>query len=327
MNVDQIIAKVFAGKATQEELAALKTWKTEAEENIAAIKEMQTINAVVSELPDYEDFDVDTAWASMSAQINADSSSTEPTAPADTVQTTKVRKMSWYQAVAAACIVMLVAVVGWQQLSGNDNSADEVYTATDQQLDTTLEDGTAVVLDKGGELTSLGHRAVRLRGRGYFEVEKAASDQFTIDLPEGKVTVLGTKFTIDAQQGKTTVFVSEGSVRFDHNSRKVLLQKGDLLTLSNGEIIKVKSDGQEAEFWRAHKLTFRNKMLQPVISTLNTVYGRDIIIDDLKAVAKCKVNTTFDNETIEEILAELKQTLGLKFHLIDDKIHIVSANC
>jgi len=68
-------------------------------------------------------------------------------------------------------------------------------------------------------------------------------------------------------------------------------------------------------------------MLQPVISTLNTVYGRDIIIDDLKAVAKCKVNTTFDNETIEEILAELKQTLGLKFHLIDDKIHIVSANC
>jgi len=63
MNIDQIIAKVFSGKATQEELEALNTWKSEAQENIKAIKEMSDIDAALNDIDNYKEFDLDQAWA------------------------------------------------------------------------------------------------------------------------------------------------------------------------------------------------------------------------------------------------------------------------
>jgi len=329
MNVDQIIARIFAGKASQEELDALQAWKAEAQDNIAAIKEMQSIDTVVSELADYHDYDVDSAWESMSQIVQNPSEGSDSIATQKEAKTAepKVVKMPWLRYVAAACVLMLVAVVGWQIGASEPDSGTQSYVATDGMLNATLDDGSMITLDEGSELTAVGERAVSLEGRGYFEVAKSATEQFTVQLPQGKVTVLGTKFTIDAKQGSTRLYVSEGSVRFDHESRKVVLTAGDLLTLENGEIIKVKSDGQAEEFWRVHKLTFRNRMLQSVVSTLNQLYDKKIVIDNLKTVADCKVNTTFDSESIEEILAELKQTLGLKFHLVGETIHIVDANC
>lgn len=328
MNVDQIIARIFAGKASQEELDALQSWKSEAQDNIAAIKEMQSIDTVVNELSDYHDYDVDAAWDNMSQIVGNTSDVVKPSQdkPVPKALADKVVKMPWLRYVAAACVLLLVGIVGWQ-VGATEPDRTSSYMASDGMLNATLEDGSLITLDKGSELTAVGDRAVSLQGRGYFEVAKSASERFTIDLPQGKVTVLGTKFTIDAQQGSTRLYVSEGSVRFDHESRKIVLTAGDLLTLENGEIIKVKSDGQAEEFWRVHKLTFRNRMLQSVVATLNQLYDKEIVIDDLRSAADCKVNTTFDSENIEEILAELKQTLGLKFHLIGETIHIVDANC
>jgi|GEM_PF-5567094 len=70
MNIDQIIAKVLAGKASQEELSALDTWKKEAQDNILAIKEMQSIDSTIEQTAEYKEYSVDDAWSVMQTKMD-----------------------------------------------------------------------------------------------------------------------------------------------------------------------------------------------------------------------------------------------------------------
>ncbi len=318
MDINQIIAKVLAGKASQEELEALNIWKQEAKDNIKAIQEMKAIDTVMSDLGDYKSYDVEDAWSKVKPNIEVETQT----------QTTKIVKLPWLRTAAAACGILLLSLIGWQWSSMDyDQISESTYVSTQKVLDATLDDGSVVKLDKNTTLTSAASRSVELDGKAYFDIAKSKTSQFVVGLPQGKVTVLGTKFTIDTRNHTTIIYVSEGTVRYDYGKRKVTLHAGDKLTLSDGDLVKVKSDGENINFWMLHKLSFRNESLTSVVRTLNKHYDKKVVIDDIGKANKCMVNTTIQDESIDEILSELAKTLGLKFHLIDGTLHIVESNC
>lgn len=327
MNIDQIIAKVLAGKATSEELSALDTWKQEAQDNIKAIKEMQAIDTAVIDIKEYKTFDVDAAWKQF--EHGMEKAATEPVQERSTDKSAKLFNMALLRNVAAACAVIALGVFGWQWMSDSNLAKDSnaPLVSSEKILDSKLADGSAVKLDKHTTLTPTGTRAVVLEGRAFFDIIRDEKNQFTVELPAGNITVLGTEFVVDTRDGDIQIYVQEGKVRYEHKGRKVELNAGDRLIMHGGDITKTVSDGKAMTSWLNKKLAFRNEPLTTVVQSLSERFGTKIVIDDLKSTSKCKVNTTIQNESFEEVLNELSVTLGLKYHNIDNVIHIVHSDC
>lgn len=324
MNIDQIIAKVFSGKATQEELAALNVWKAEAEENIKAIKEMQSIDQTLEDTADYKEYDVDAAWTAMENSMA--STSTEQQ---EQTASGKVVKLSWMKQAAAACAILILSIVGWQMYTSTDTTrTDATYlTAAEEVLSHTLSDGSMVTLDTASTLQQIDSRSVRLSGRAYFDIAQKEGKQFTIATAAGRVTVLGTRFTVDTRPAHFSIFVTEGKVRYDFRTHKIELTAGDRLTMYDGDPLVVKANATDMNSWMSPKLRFQDEPLSAVVPQIMARYGKTIVIDNPKTVAKCRVNTTFSTETFADVLNELSATLGLKYHNIDGVIHIVASTC
>ena len=325
MNIDQIIGKVLAGKASNEELNALDAWKMEAEENITAIKEMQAIDSVIGDLKAYKNYDVDSAWEQLGVQ---ESNKAEGVEKSKSTTEGKVVPMAWFRRAAAACAVVIMGIVGWQLISDSDVDINKTtIVSTDEQIETGLEDGSVVKLDQKTTIIATGARSVNLQGRAFFDIAEDKNQEFTIQLPAGTITVLGTEFIVDTRNGDIQIFVEEGKVRYQHNGRKVVLVAGDRLIMHDGDITKTVSDGKSMTSWLTTKLAFRNESLSTVVESLSERFDVKMVIDDKKSTANCRVNTTINNESFEEVLNELSITLGLKYQNIDNVIHVVDSNC
>jgi ferric-dicitrate binding protein FerR (iron transport regulator) len=94
-----------------------------------------------------------------------------------------------------------------------------------------LEDGTGLSLDRSTRLALLGNepRAAKLeRGAIVADVGQVEGTQARIEVPLGKVEVVGTKFAVRATEDATAVDVSRGTVRLsDHQARSVLVHAGE----------------------------------------------------------------------------------------------------
>ena len=124
---------------------------------------------------------------------------------------------------AAAFIILLVAglyAYHWKSTNPDkivkENSlAPEIIKVvnsgtTAQKL--TLEDGSTVILEPGGEVRYnekfLNRREVYLSGDAFFEVTKDASRPFLVYANEITTKVLGTSFSIKAKQGEKEIVVA-----------------------------------------------------------------------------------------------------------------------
>lgn len=316
MNIDQILAKFFNSSASSEELQTLENWKQEALGNITALKEMQEIDEAVQDMKNYKEFDVEEAWTAFDEKLNVYQSSDS-----------KTEIPSWTKYVITALVLFLIALLVWHILIDKKSVNKELYATTSEKMQTTLQDGSNIVLDVNSELIIEKTREVNLKGRAYFEVAKMEGDNFKIELNHGKITVLGTRFVVDAQEDKLKIYVDEGKVMYEYDGRKVILNSGDQLIMNNGDINKFKSAGSAMLDWMKTKITFRNATLTEVVARLNDRYNINLVIDSTNKSENCYLNTTFNTENIDEILDELSITLGLKYETREGITNIVETNC
>ncbi len=94
-----------------------------------------------------------------------------------------------------------------------------------------LVDGTDLSLDRSTKVALLGneHRAAKLeRGAIVADIRHVEGTQARVEVPLGKVEVMGTKFAVRATEDATAVNVSRGTVRLsDHQARSVLVRAGE----------------------------------------------------------------------------------------------------
>jgi len=319
-----------------EEKSALEAWKKEAQDNMKALEDIQKIAALSNTLSDYEDYNVDGAWDSFSASIESNSNNNGNGSDAVEATSTHTQETSIFSirnlARIAAILVVVVGCLFAMNLflnPSNNAVSNKSYSASLELMNFELNDGTNVVLDKNSDLEVLADRSVSLKGRAHFDVEKNEAKQFSIDMPVGRVVVLGTEFTIDADENSTEVYVKEGSVRYEFSSSRTW-------TLVAGELVKVTSDGVAAilenkdeniDSWKDQTLIFRDDNMVEVVDALSRHFKKDIIIENKKGFSKCNVMDIFSNYSLNDILNGLGKTHGLKYVLKEDKIYIVSANC
>lgn len=154
-----------------------------------------------------------------------------------------------------------------------------------QRAQVMLPDSSTVWLNSGSTLVYPSvfkddKRDVRLEGEGYFSVTKNTHQPFTVNTPNGYVTVLGTVFNVKSYKDESrfeTALVSGKVVAKGNSGREVVLQPHQKMVWENGHV-QVLSTNDEDYLWKKGILTFNNQSLEMVMNDLSRTFGRKIII-------------------------------------------------
>ncbi|MFT7031480.1 MAG: ferric-dicitrate binding protein FerR (iron transport regulator) [Marinoscillum sp.] len=319
-NIESLIAH-FNGVSTAGQQAEINGWIANSEENHTLYVQLKTVWADTGNLKSLDlkgltTYDSDKAWQKVSSHK----------------RTNKGQFFNIYPrriAVAAAVIIGIFTVVLWNQPEG------QLIASADQPSENLLADSSMVALNVGSELIvtksfNSTERRVKLKGEAFFEVTPDKEKPFIIEADQAIIKVVGTSFDVKMDEKTVSVLVETGNVLFG--------KKGKLLSLNPGErgiyhkdtqglelITEYVSNGED-QFWRTHTLHFNGDHLPTIVRILTEVYGKVIIIDN-ESLKRCRLNVTFENDSLENILNIMSLTLGLEVIEEDDKIILKGKGC
>ncbi len=170
-------------------------------------------------------------------------------------------------------------------------------------------------------------RHVQLTGEAFFQVKKDERNPFRVESGKVNVTVLGTRFNVKAFPGDETteVTLEEGKVKLNSTGyetgqeielrpgeRAVINKKSNSVRISAGNIEKYIG-------WREGKLIFDNSPLSEVAQSLERWYGVEVQIADPE-ILTCQISSTFENESLHQVLALLELASPIKVSLIPARV-------
>ena len=215
----------------------------------------------------------------------------------------------------------------------------ELQTPAGMRSQVILPDGTRMWLNAESKLRYSipfvrNNRSVELSGEAYLEVVKNESSPFRVVSGKTVVEVLGTKFNIKSYSSEKEVSVAlrEGSVKFtyiksDNRAQNVQLKSGENLILDkDNETIQVNnSDLEKIIAWHTNTLILDDTPMEEVASLLERWYGVDVSLvgEELK---KYQFTTTFENESLFQVLVLLELSSPIDIKYIPGKIERKSGN-
>lgn len=242
-----------------------------------------------------------------------------------------------YWKVAAA--ISLLVVCSW--IIWNYTQSIQIdmklVAATDSVKLVTLFDGSQVWLNASSSISYadnfLENREIKLNGEAFFQVAKMNGKPFTVLTESSKVTVLGTSFNVKEEAtGEVKVQVATGKVAvvpLKQPENQILLEPGEEtqvpVEIKSQSITKKKIHDQNYRSWQNQVLTFTNVPLTKIISKLSEHYHREILIDE--SLASCRYTTTFDHQSLEEVLEILRLTGDLEIIHSKNQIKIEGTPC
>ena len=321
-DIDELIGKYLAGEASREEKDVVDEWRGENESNQQYFNQLQTIFARAATVKSDLQFNEDAAWNKVRArlkQTNGKVVTLTPEPPAGS----HVWGLLW----KVAASILLVAVVGffaYQYTQSPDDVVVPLQVVAEKAIvKDTLPDGSEVVLNKKSQLTYAydnkrkEHR-VKLKGEAYFSM--ATHDHkkdFVIDIDGGVfIRDIGTSFNVKAYPNSNTVevVVEEGEVIFYTQTDSGLTLRANGKGVYDRVTKTFSVDQPEANVtaYKTRYFVFSGTPLAEVARQLNAVYDRKLIISE--AIQGCQLTVDFDNDSLDNIVDVISQTLQLKAH-------------
>lgn len=311
------LLKFLNNKSDEEQ--KLYEWLDDTSQNHSAIKAMLATDSMdLSILKDYKQFDTNSAWDRLSAEVDLDE------APV-----VKHNFKTLYK-VAAVGAVLLASVFAFNNLSNNnaDSELAMITVGDDMMKQVELPDGSLVHIDKQGAISFdegdfMQTRKVELTGRAFFEVTKVEGKNFVISADGVNVEVLGTKFEVNAKSEIKSVTVEEGKVRVYNNSSEVELTANEKALINGIQITETLDNSNNTLSWKDGLLSFEDAEMQVVLSDLADHFTIDIGVDESSSnLDNCRLSTSFKNQDLESILKELNQTTGANYKIEKNKVYI-----
>jgi transmembrane sensor len=316
-----LIVRCLAGEASDYEREKLEEWLCE-EGNKIQYEELRAIWMASTGLHRTYSPDLERARAKIQNGIS---------------RAFKVNPWIWVGKAAAILIVAVGVIWSIAEYSAirdiHGIAMQEI--ATGSTMDSVvLSDGSAVWLNRGTilkfprEFTG-SERRVLLQGEAFFEVAHHAEKPFVIEA-QGTITrVLGTSFNVKTSETDVLVAVRTGKVFFcqrDNTKNFTLLERDEMgaFSRSNGLIKKSTVDGTHIPSWRDRSLFFNNTPLPQVIDRLSAYYNTPIHLDPT-IHGNLSLTTSFDDQTVEEVLEVVCATLDLRLKGTPDGYWLVGA--
>lgn len=327
----QIIIRVIAGKASNEEKEAILRWVDESDENRQYYNQLKNI-WVIANLPNTEVAEVDLE---------------------------KLRKLGYYKKknskrlailVVAILLVPLLAIniyflIRNQELTSgikNQKNAHAVFsTNKGVKGKVVLPDGSIVWLNcdsyiKFPDKFDGGTRKVEFSGEGYFIVAKNSEIPMVITTNRGvEVEVKGTTFNLTSYGNdsalKATLY--NGSITLTMVSPKtgkkkiVDLKPMEVATVYSSNIVKVQTmaDTVVSSAWKNGDVIFDNELMSDVIKTLERRHGVVFFVKNDK-VLEYRFTAHFNSESIVQIMEMLKFCSPITYSIKGNIVTLDSLN-
>jgi len=316
--MDDLLVKYMLGEASENEQTQVDKWLLEGKENQRYFSHFKLIWTQSKELASRSKVDEQEAWERFKKKVGHET----PVVP--------LNSGSWYSGfLRIAAVLFFVAGAGWLlylSLQNNDSKLVTVKTGS-QTLTDTLPDGSVIILNKRSSIsypekfTAADTRQITLKGEAFFQVEPDKSKPFVISVNDVTVTVVGTSFNIKSNVKKTEVIVETGLVEVGKADQKVKVSPSESLTVLKGkpDLIKQKNKEEFYDYYRTKKFVCNNTPLWKLVETLNEAYQANIVIDGENLRNKL-LNTTFDEQSLPEILRIIGVTFDIKVEQQGDKI-------
>ncbi|MBT31594.1 MAG: hypothetical protein CMO01_18215 [Thalassobius sp.] len=214
-------------------------------------------------------------------------------------------------------------------------------TPLGQKSNIKLPDGSKVKLNSGSSITFpsnfIKNREVQLKGEAFFEVEKNEDVPFRVIAEEIEVKVVGTSFNVQSIDTEETVEVTvvTGKVMTynnEHNSNEfeALLSPNEMISYEKktGGYSKKKAEAFKLA-WKDDVLYFKDADFLQIVDQLERWYGVEFIFpnkDHMRMPGK--INATFVNEPLKEVLEGLKFSMKIEYTIDkkNDKVIVKKVN-
>lgn len=306
-----LISRVLSGEANSSDIASLKDWENESEENRIVLEQYRTLWKKSGEIFASDDINIETEFARFKASR-------------------KTRKLTPFTKIAAAAAVILVLAVS-SLLTYNSLKYEKV-NALAEVSEHLLPDGSLVILYPGAGLKypksfSARSRQVKLEGEAFFDVVWDTLRTFSVSAGDMLVEVLGTSFNVEAYSSSETykVIVEEGRVAVSNavdSNISAILAPGEKATFTDSGKSILKSVNEDLNFnaWRTNNIIFDSSNLDEIVSTLSKVFLRDISY--IGETGEQNLTATFENKSLEYILETIEATLDITIDESEGKIII-----
>lgn len=272
---DELLFKYFSNEASAEEVAQIEQWL---EEDPARQSEFDSAHYLFN---------------AMILHSDELSKMTTPGALEKTSRKSKVRRLVYRYAAAAAAVVIagLSGVFVEREINYNKMTAQTnvLEVPAGQRMSVTLSDGTQVQLNGNSRIEypvifSRRQRNVKLSGEAFFEVKHDERHPFIVETFASKVEVLGTRFNVYADEASeyfSTTLV-DGKVKVttnDETAEQVVLAPDEMVKFVNNHLVVTKVDAENLISWTEGYVNLADTDFESLMHRFENVYGVKIVIE------------------------------------------------
>lgn len=272
---DELLFRYFSNEASAEEVAQIEQWL---DEDPARQSEFDSAHYLFN---------------AMILHSDELSKMTTPGALEKTSRKSKVRRLVYRYAAAAAAVVIagLSGVFVEREINYNKMTAQTnvLEVPAGQRMSVTLSDGTQVQLNGNSRIEypvifSRKQRNVKLSGEAFFEVTHDEKHPFIVETFASKVEVLGTRFNVYADEASeyfSTALV-DGKVKVttnDETAEQVVLAPDEMVRFVNNHLVVTKVDAENLISWTEGYINLADTDFASLMHRFENVYGVKIVIE------------------------------------------------
>lgn len=272
---DELLFKYFSNEASAEEVAQIELWL---EEDPARQSEFDSAHYLFN---------------AMILHSDELSKMTTPGALEKTSRKSKVRRLVYRYAAAAAAVVIagLSGVFVEREINYNKMTAQTnvLEVPAGQRMSVTLSDGTQVQLNGNSRIEypvifSRRQRNVKLSGEAFFEVKHDERHPFIVETFASKVEVLGTRFNVYADEASEyfSAALVDGKVKVttnDETAEQVVLAPDEMVKFVNNHLVVTKVDAENLISWTEGYVNLADTDFASLMHRFENVYGVKIVIE------------------------------------------------
>lgn len=305
---DDLLVKYLLREATAGEEETVKQWLAADKSNDAYFNQLKQVWETSRQLAAISTVDTNAAWERFQKRIHGKQESASVTP----------RSLFTPLRIAASIILLLGIGLLVYLLTTPKASVQEMLVQTEQNIIIdTLPDGSMVTLNKRSSIRYPSRfkgdqRSVALQGEAFFKVTPDKAKPFVITVNDVQVTVVGTSFNVKAENGVTEVVVETGIVRVTRAGKTVELKANEKTRLgADSTAAKEKVSDHLYNYYRTKEFVCDDTPLWKLVEVLNEAYDVNIVIDRPE-LRELKLNTTFNNESLDQVLNVVSLTFDIK---------------
>lgn len=325
---DQLLAKYLSGEATPEEAILVEEWLS-IPGNMEQFRQSAAVWAQLAGDPLHRLPEQNSTWQKIRPALQQRQNS-RPRA-----------HNSWWKYSIAASILAILLAGSWFLFFRTSPNQEGDYmareyvqrTATGQVLRDTLPDGSLVVLNSFSRIQyakdfPAGGRILGLTGEAWFDVAPDPARIFRVNAGPVAIKVLGTRFNVRTTPDSVLVALESGSVRMCAGSDSITLQPGQtgIYDIRNRRFGLAPFDDINQTGYATRNFDFKNASLQSIAAQIEKAYDIRIVFSN-KALEKCTMSSTFNNESLDYILNVIAVTLNIQFRTENKTVYLSGNSC